>query len=104
MINECYARGTPIVASAIGPIAEVVADRRTGLHFRPGDVDDLVAKVTGCSTIRPSRRSCATGARQEFEAKYTAESGLKQLLAAYQRAIAVRHRIPARAEATRVPS
>ena len=45
-----------------------------------------------------------TGARQEFEAKYTAESGLKQLLAAYQRAIAVRHRIPARAEATRVPS
>jgi glycosyltransferase involved in cell wall biosynthesis len=44
-IIEAYARGTPIIASAIGPIAEVVADGRTGVHFRPGDAADLVAKV-----------------------------------------------------------
>ena len=55
VVNECCARGTPIVASAIGPIAEVVADGRTGLHFRPGDVDDLVAKVE--LAARPSRRA-----------------------------------------------
>jgi glycosyltransferase involved in cell wall biosynthesis len=104
VINECYARGTPIVASAIGPIAEVVADGRTGLHFRPGDVDDLVAKVEWLLDHPAEHARLRAGARAEFELKYTAEGGLKQLLAAYERAIALRRPAPAGAEPERVPS
>lgn len=104
VINECYARGTPIIASAIGPIAEVVADGRTGLHFRPGDVDDLVAKVEWLLDHPAEHARLRAGARAEFELKYTAEGGLKQLLAAYERAIALRRPAPAGAEPERVPS
>jgi glycosyltransferase involved in cell wall biosynthesis len=104
VINECYARGTPIVASAIGPIAEVVADGRTGLHFRPGDVDDMVAKVEWLLDHPAEHARLRAGARAEFELKYTAEGGLKQLLAAYERAIALRRQAPAGAEPERVPS
>jgi glycosyltransferase involved in cell wall biosynthesis len=100
VINECYARGTPIVASAIGPIAEVVADGRTGLHFRPGDVDDLVAKVEWLLDHPADHARLRIGARQEFEAKYTAESALKQLLSVYRQAIAAHHHAPASAEAS----
>jgi glycosyltransferase involved in cell wall biosynthesis len=98
VINECYARGTPIVASAIGPIAEVVADGRTGVHFRPGDVDDLVARVEWLLEHPGEHAKLRVGARQEFDAKYTAEGGFRQLLAAYQRAIAVHRHAPLGAE------
>jgi glycosyltransferase involved in cell wall biosynthesis len=95
VISEAYARGTPIVASAIGPIAEVVADRRTGLHFRPGDVDDLVAKVGWLLEHPEEEAALRQNARAEFEAKYTAQVNLKQLLAIYQRALAAGRGEPA---------
>lgn len=96
-ISECYARGTPIVASAIGPIAEVVADGRTGLHFRPGDVDDLVAKVSWLLDHPDEQAALRQGARHEFETRYTADVNRAQLLAIYRRALDERCRVPAAA-------
>ena len=104
VISEAYARGTPIVASAIGPIAEVVANGRTGLHFRPGDVDDLVAKVAWLLDHPEEQAALRQNARAEFEAKYTAEVNLEQLLAIYERALASGRGHPAPSAASRVPS
>jgi glycosyltransferase involved in cell wall biosynthesis len=104
VISESYARGTPIVASAIGPIAEVVANGRTGLHFRPGDVDDLVAKVAWLLDHPEEEAALRQNARAEFEAKYTAEVNLEQLLAIYERALASGRGHPAPSAASRVPS
>jgi glycosyltransferase involved in cell wall biosynthesis len=104
VINECCARGTPIIASAIGPIAELVADGRTGLHFRPGDVDDLVAKVEWLLDHPAEQAALRQGARREFEIKYTAEGGLQQLLGAYRRAVAAHQARPAGTEARHAPS
>jgi glycosyltransferase involved in cell wall biosynthesis len=104
VISEAYARGTPIVASAIGPIAEVVANGRTGLHFRPGDVDDLVAKVAWLLDHPEEEAALRQNARAEFEAKYTAAVNLEQLLAIYERALASGRGHPAPSAASRVPS
>jgi len=104
VIGEAYARGTPIVASAIGAVAEVVPDGRTGLHFRPGDVDDLVAKVTWLLDHPDQEAALRHHARAEFEAKYTAEVNLQQLLAIYERALASDRGQPAPRAASRVPS
>ncbi len=42
---EAFAKGTPVVAADIGAIAVLVEHGQTGLHFRPGDPEDLAAKV-----------------------------------------------------------
>ena len=89
-IIECFARGVPLVASAIGPIAEVVAEGRTGVHFRPGDAADLVAKVEGLLDRPELLAAMRENARREFETRYTAEANRGQLLAVYERAIATR--------------
>ena len=42
---EAFATATPIVAADIGMATELVENGHTGLHFRPGDPDDLAAQV-----------------------------------------------------------
>jgi glycosyltransferase involved in cell wall biosynthesis len=87
VIMECFARGTPIVASAIGPIAEVVTDGVTGVHFRPGDAQDLAAKVERVLAQPDSLLAMRAAARAEFETKYTAEIALERTLAIYRQAL-----------------
>ena len=89
-IIESYARGVPIVASAIGPIAEVVVNGETGLHFRTGDAADLIDKVTWLAEHPETLRSMRAAARREFETKFTAEANREQIVRLYERAIAER--------------
>jgi glycosyltransferase involved in cell wall biosynthesis len=86
---EAFARGTPVVASRLGAMAEVVADGRTGLHFAPGNAGDLAAQVVRLLTDRPALARMRQAARQEFEAKYTAEQNYRMLLELYRRALAL---------------
>jgi glycosyltransferase involved in cell wall biosynthesis len=44
-IGQYVAAGRPIVTAGIGEVAEFLTDGRTALFYRPGDVDDLAAKV-----------------------------------------------------------
>ena len=41
VIQEAFAAGRPVICSGIGGMAEKVPDRIAGLHFRPGDPEDL---------------------------------------------------------------
>lgn len=41
VIREAFAAGVPVVAAALGGMAEMVEDGRSGLLFRPGDAADL---------------------------------------------------------------
>ena len=81
---EAFAKGTPVIASKIGAIAEVVDCGRTGLHFRAGDSSDLVAKVEWI-LANPRERDCMRQeARAEFEAKYTASKNYQRLMEIYE--------------------
>jgi glycosyltransferase involved in cell wall biosynthesis len=44
-IHEAFLEHTPVVASGIGGMAELVRDGVDGLHFRAGDAEDLAAKL-----------------------------------------------------------
>jgi hypothetical protein len=44
-IHEAYLTKTPVVASGIGGMKELVRDGIDGLHVRPGDDEDLAAKM-----------------------------------------------------------
>ncbi len=84
---ECFATGTPVIASRIGVMAEIVTDGVTGLHFNPGDPDDLAAKVQWAWDHPTEMSEMGKNARLEFETKYTAEKNYQMLIDIYQKAI-----------------
>ena len=83
---EAFAKGTPVVASNIGAIPELV-NARSGLLFRPGDPTDLATTVDRLLADPQELSRLRLTARAEFEAKYTADGNYQQLMAIYQSAI-----------------
>ena len=85
-IVEAYATGTPVIASRLGAIAELVEDGQTGLLFTAGDSDDLAEKVTWAIHHPEDMARMGKHARQVFLDKYEAGSAYQQLMAVYQAA------------------
>lgn len=82
-IVEAFAKGTPIIASRIGAIAELIDHGRTGLLFEPGNVEDLVAQVRWAISHPADLAQMRQAARAEFETKYTAEANYQRLMEIY---------------------
>lgn len=83
-IAEAFACGAPVIASRLGAMAEVVEDGRMGLHFTPGDPEDLAAKVEWAWRHPREMVEMGREARQEYEEKYTAEQNYRKLMEIYQ--------------------
>ena len=87
VVVEAFACGTPVIASRIGGIEEIVEHAKTGLLFRPGDQRDLARQILWLkrnpqqlSQMRQEARSC-------FLSKYSSPCGYERLMAIYQDAI-----------------
>ena len=92
VIVEAYASGLPVLASNIGSMSSLIEHGRTGLHFRPGDPDDLARQVEwGLAHPREMTRM-RREARAEYLSKYTAERNYEMLMEIYRRALENRHR------------
>ena len=89
-IAESFACGVPVICSRLGSMQEIVADGRTGLHFRPTEADDLARKVEWAWDHPEQMEAMGRGARLEFEAKYTAERNFLQLKEIYEFAMGSR--------------
>lgn len=86
-IVEAYACGTPVIASKIGAVKELVKDMKTGILFEPGNSDDFIEKVSWAWTHPEEMAKMGKNARAEYEAKYTAEKNYEMLMGIYQKAI-----------------
>jgi glycosyltransferase involved in cell wall biosynthesis len=84
---EAFACGTPVIASRLGAMAELVEHGRTGLHFEAGDAAGLAAQVQRLLADPDERQRLRTAARQEFELRYTAESNYRALRGIYEKAL-----------------
>jgi glycosyltransferase involved in cell wall biosynthesis len=89
-IAEAFACGVPVICSKLGAMQEIVEDYRTGLHFTPGDADDLAAKVEWAWNHPERMRKMGDEAREEYKSKYTAEKNYTLLKEIYQHALAGR--------------
>jgi len=87
IIAEAFACGTPVICSKLGALQEIVEDQRTGLHFAHGDADDLARKVEWASEHESQIVAMGKAARQEFEARYTAEKNYSILMRIYEQTI-----------------
>jgi glycosyltransferase involved in cell wall biosynthesis len=84
---EAFAKGTPVIASNIGAIAELVEHQRNGLLFRPSDPADLAAKINWLLDRPQDLKQMRLSARAEFDLKYTAGDNCKRLIEIYQHAL-----------------
>jgi len=84
---EAFSCGIPVVASRVGVAEEIVEDGRTGLHFTPGDPQDLAAKVEWAWTHPAEMEAMGRAARAEYEGKYTAERNYPMLMEIYRKAL-----------------
>ena len=85
---EAFACGVPVICSRMGAMKEIVEDGRTGLHFAPGDSQDLAEKVEWALNHPERMHEMGKEARREYERKYTAEKNYPRLMEIYQHAIA----------------
>jgi glycosyltransferase involved in cell wall biosynthesis len=82
-VLEAFARGTPVVASNLGGLASMINHGSTGLHFRPGDADDLSRQVRYLWDGPDCRSRMRLAARLEYEAKYTAAANYRMTSSIY---------------------
>ncbi len=93
VIVEAYATGLPVIASDLGSMSSLIHHGRTGLHFRPGDPDDLAEQVGWASAHPAELRRMRGEARSKFDAKYTADRNYRLLTEIYDAAAG---RVPTR--------
>jgi glycosyltransferase involved in cell wall biosynthesis len=86
VIVESLAKGTPIIASKLGAVAELVDHERTGWHFNPGDAGDLADTMLQAVTHPRTLSRMREQAREVYEARYTAERNHRELMLIYQSA------------------
>jgi glycosyltransferase involved in cell wall biosynthesis len=82
---EALAQGTPVIASRIGGLAEVVDHGRTGLLFKPRDPHDLADQIIWVYDHPQELSGMRGAAHAEACRKYDPESNYSQLISIYQR-------------------
>jgi glycosyltransferase involved in cell wall biosynthesis len=103
-IAESFACGVPVICSRLGSMQEIVTDGRTGLHFQPGDADDLAKKVQWAWDHADEIDAMGRRARREFEKKYTAARNIEMLEEIYEFAMASRNKLAEVAEPETLPA
>jgi len=101
---ESFSRGTPIIASKLGALEDLIRPGETGWHFEPNDASDLAMQITRAFASPEALRQMRGFARREYEAKYTADDNYRQMMTLYDRALRTRgdhgnHRIDAKSDA-----
>ena len=82
---EAFATGTPVIASRIGSLAELIEDGVTGLLAEPGDARDLADRLRWAVDHPDDMRKMGASARLRYEAAYRGPAHLAALLSTYER-------------------
>jgi glycosyltransferase involved in cell wall biosynthesis len=94
VIIEAYATGTPVIASNLGAMATLVQPEKTGKHFSPGNVPELIEAVLDMLHRPQAWAAMQKAARREFENQYSAEANYRALLEIYHQAYRIHERSP----------
>jgi glycosyltransferase involved in cell wall biosynthesis len=88
-VVEAFACGIPVICSRLGGLREIVEDGSTGLHFNPGDAEDLAGKLDLLWTQPSQLAAMGRAAREEYKRNYTAERNYELMMQIYARTMAV---------------
>lgn len=85
-VIEAYACGTPVLASRIGSLDEIVREGETGSKFEPGNARDLIAHVNALLQDRRALAAMRRTTRAVFDEFYSADVNFGQLMQIYEQA------------------
>lgn len=86
-IVESFSTGTPVIASNLGGVPELVSHGETGLLFLPNDSDDLAEKVIWALENPLEMVRMGKNGRKEYEKFYMADANYEKLMHIYEEAI-----------------
>jgi glycosyltransferase involved in cell wall biosynthesis len=87
VVVEAFACGTPVIASRLGGLGNLVRDGVTGLLVEPGNARDLAAKIAWAHAHPEQMLAMGRAAREEYEANFTPERNYQMLMRIYEDAI-----------------
>lgn len=83
---EYGAMGKPVVAPRLGPVQDVVEDRRSALLFPPADVKALVSSILELAANERMRKHLAYNWMQEVRLKHTWEKRAQEITSIFEAA------------------
>ncbi len=83
-IIEAFSTGTPVISSNIGGGGQLVRHGHNGLHYEPGNANELVRQLKTIGLDPQYAQHLGQNARRDYEANYTPEANYKLLLQIYQ--------------------
>jgi glycosyltransferase involved in cell wall biosynthesis len=89
VITDAMENGLPVIVSAIAGPAEIVDHGRTGLHFEPGNPDDLANAIEKLWKDPELCQLMGRAGREKVDREYSADRYYERLMAVYGKAIAM---------------
>jgi glycosyltransferase involved in cell wall biosynthesis len=86
-IIESFACGTPVIASDLGSMTELIQPGKNGRLFSAGSAADLARHVREQLQKKDQLSDLRRGARATYLCAYTADQNYPMLMEAYQRAL-----------------
>ncbi|SKC18421.1 glycosyltransferase family 4 protein [Dyadobacter psychrophilus] len=84
-IIESFSVSTPVIASKLGAMTDMITDGVNGLHFEAGNVADLQNKIDNWKNFPLEiKRQMRENARETYERKYTPDRNIKSLISIYE--------------------
>jgi glycosyltransferase involved in cell wall biosynthesis len=73
-IIESFECGTPVIASKLGAMKSMIQENKNGLHFNPGDSEDLLLKIDQFVAMsKEEKKTMQQNAFNTYKQKYSAE-------------------------------
>lgn len=89
-IIESFAVGTPVIAANLGSMSSLIKHEKNGLHFQPGNVDDLIKQVAWARNNSDIMLNLRQKARSEFIENYIAEKSYRTLIEIYAQVMLIK--------------
>ena len=83
VVLEAFASGTPVIASRIGSLAEVIEDGVTGLLVEPHSASDLCDRIRWACDHPDEMRRMGLSARRRYEDRFRGRTHLSALMDTY---------------------
>ena len=93
-IAEAMALGKPVVATAVGGVPDLVADRKTGYLVEFGDVPAIAKALVALLEDRERRRTFGAAARARAERDFHPDPIAARTVAVYRQVLAARRETP----------